>query len=350
MPLVLDGQVTSSEINAKYKSDLPAVLSTGLLEELLGLLKAEGCDVVKTEIQKAAAIKEGKGEEKEDGDVGVLSLVRPQDVLFVIDMQTDFLPGGSFGVAEGDSTLPEITRLMVDVFPFTNLVFATRDYHPVDHCSFNAYGGPFPAHCVQGSKGSFLHPMIGEAVHARGKDNTSVVFKGFSEDIDSFGAVGYCDETADQRLCHNPSGAACSSAWTGSFVLKCSNIEKDVNAPPDYTAVLYRKDVMDVVRERTKAFREKKASQASATASEGSAKEEDDTPDAYICGLAFDFCVLDTALNGRKSGAFRNIYIVVNASRAAHIPSIGQFGSGFLSSPKDIARKLAEANVKLIRL
>ena len=293
-----------------------------LLSELLGLLAAEGCAVEDRSADRT---------------------VRPHDVLFVIDMQTDFLPGGPFGVAEGNSTLPEISRLMCDVFGPTNLCFVTRDYHPIDHCSFQSYGGPFPVHCVQGSEGSHLHPIIADAVRARGRDCTSVVFKGFSEDIDSYGALAYCEASADARLCQNPAGMACSSTWTGSFVLKCSNMDADVNAPPDFTAVLYRKDVIDVIKERTAS-----AAGASSSAAAASASAASDLPDAYICGLAFDFCVLDTAINGRKSGAFRNIYIVANAARASHIPTVGRHGSGFLSCPKEVAAKLAEANVKLI--
>lgn len=306
----------SQTIIAKY----PISPSTMLLDELLNLLAKEGVTV--DEVSRSP---------------------RVQDVLFVIDMQTDFLPGGAFGVAEGDSAIPEIVRLMVDVFPKGALTFVTRDYHPVDHCSFASYGGHFPSHCVQGSEGSYINAAIGDAIKERGKDNTSVVFKGFSEDIDSFGAVAYSDESADQRLCTNPNGLACSSTWTGSFVLKCSNIDNDVNAPPDFTAVLYRKDVIDVVRKRLKEFLN-----ANSSASSGAATDQ--RPDAYVCGLALDFCVLDTALNARKSGVFNNVYIVVNAARAAHIPGVGKYGSGFLSDPKEVAEKLRVAKVQLIRM
>ena len=33
-------------------------------------------------------------------------------------------------------------------------VFATRDWHPPDHCSFVGQGGPWPPHCVAGSAGA----------------------------------------------------------------------------------------------------------------------------------------------------------------------------------------------------
>jgi nicotinamidase/pyrazinamidase len=41
-----------------------------------------------------------------------------------------------------------------------DLVVATRDWHPPDHCSFEEQGGPWPVHCVQGTKGAELHPAL----------------------------------------------------------------------------------------------------------------------------------------------------------------------------------------------
>ena len=39
-----------------------------------------------------------------------------------------------------------------------DLVVATRDWHPPDHASFAAQGGPWPPHCVQGSRGRRAAP------------------------------------------------------------------------------------------------------------------------------------------------------------------------------------------------
>ena len=33
-------------------------------------------------------------------------------------------------------------------------VFATRDWHPAQHCSFQSNGGPWPEHCVAGTSGA----------------------------------------------------------------------------------------------------------------------------------------------------------------------------------------------------
>ena len=41
-----------------------------------------------------------------------------------------------------------------------DLVVATRDWHPPDHASFAAQGGPWPPHCVQGSRGAELYPAL----------------------------------------------------------------------------------------------------------------------------------------------------------------------------------------------
>ena len=44
-----------------------------------------------------------------------------------------------------------------------DLVIATRDWHPEDHSSFEAHGGPWPVHCVQGKSGAELHPALDRA-------------------------------------------------------------------------------------------------------------------------------------------------------------------------------------------
>jgi len=81
------------------------------------------------------------------------------DGLIVVDVQNDFCSGGALPVPDGDAVITPINRLMGQI-PFT---VATRDWHPPDHRSFAAQGGPWPVHCVQGSAGAQLHPEL----HAR---------------------------------------------------------------------------------------------------------------------------------------------------------------------------------------
>lgn len=54
------------------------------------------------------------------------------DVLLIIDVQNDFCPGGALEVPDGDEVVPVINKL-VDYF--TNIV-QTQDWHPEGHSSF----------------------------------------------------------------------------------------------------------------------------------------------------------------------------------------------------------------------
>lgn len=76
------------------------------------------------------------------------------DALLVVDMQNDFLPGGALAVPDGDAVVPVINRY-IEAFAERDLpVFFSRDWHPVNHCSFKEQGGPWPPHCVAGSDGA----------------------------------------------------------------------------------------------------------------------------------------------------------------------------------------------------
>jgi nicotinamidase/pyrazinamidase len=76
------------------------------------------------------------------------------DALLIVDLQNDFLPGGSLAVPRGDLVLAPINAL-IDLYHRRGLpVYASRDWHPDNHCSFAAQGGPGPPHCVAGSEGA----------------------------------------------------------------------------------------------------------------------------------------------------------------------------------------------------
>jgi len=76
------------------------------------------------------------------------------DALIVIDIQNDFLPGGSLAVKGGNEVVSVFNKY-IDRFRKASLpVFASRDWHPPDHCSFNEYGGTWPPHCVAGKPGA----------------------------------------------------------------------------------------------------------------------------------------------------------------------------------------------------
>jgi nicotinamidase/pyrazinamidase len=94
-------------------------------------------------------------------------VLQPHDALLVVDVQYDFLPGGALGVRGGDEIIPALNRYIALARSHGVPVFACRDWHPADHCSFHARGGPWPAHCVAGTHGAELHPDLALPADAR---------------------------------------------------------------------------------------------------------------------------------------------------------------------------------------
>ncbi|MDQ2760534.1 MAG: nicotinamidase [Actinomycetota bacterium] len=78
------------------------------------------------------------------------------EALIIVDAQNDFCSGGALAVPEGEEVVALVNRLAQRA-PF---VVATRDWHPPDHSSFTAQGGPWPAHCVRETLGAQLHPGL----------------------------------------------------------------------------------------------------------------------------------------------------------------------------------------------
>ncbi len=58
--------------------------------------------------------------------------LQPTDALLVVDIQNDFMPGGALAVAEGDQVVPLINTLAKKF----DHVILTQDWHPPQHISF----------------------------------------------------------------------------------------------------------------------------------------------------------------------------------------------------------------------
>lgn len=162
-----------------------------------------------------------------------------ETALLLIDIQTDFCPGGALAVTDGDAVVPVANALQAR-YPIRVL---TQDWHPAGHGSFassHAGATPFsltrmpygdqvlwPDHCVAGTPGAGFHPGLRT-------DAELILRKGFRPEIDSYSAFFENDRTTDTGL----------AAWL-------------------------------------------RARGAGAVA---------------LCGLATDFCVLHTALDARRLG------------------------------------------------
>ena len=139
-----------------------------------------------------------------------LCIDRRRDALLVIDLQPDFMPGGSLAVADGDAVVAPIAALVLGR-GFDTIV-ATQDWHPSGHISFASRHGlpPFstlrlhrqiggqaagqvgghpgvdqtlwPDHCVQGTPGAALHAGLPR------DPLTLILRKGTYADADSYSA------------------------------------------------------------------------------------------------------------------------------------------------------------------
>jgi nicotinamidase/pyrazinamidase len=112
-----------------------------------------------------------------------------KDALILVDVQNDFCPGGALAVKDGDQVVAVLNRY-VERFTKAGLpIFATRDWHPERTTHFITGGGPWPPHCVQGSKGAQFHPDL-KLPHA-----TVIVSAGMGSDEDGYSGFLGRDES-----------------------------------------------------------------------------------------------------------------------------------------------------------
>jgi nicotinamidase/pyrazinamidase len=79
---------------------------------------------------------------------------KAQKALIVVDVQNDFCPGGKLGVKDGDRVVKPLNQY-IRIFRRHKLpVFATRDWHPKKTKHFKIFGGLWPVHCVQNTRGA----------------------------------------------------------------------------------------------------------------------------------------------------------------------------------------------------
>ena len=108
--------------------------------------------------------------------------MKPKKALLVVDLQNDFCPGGSLAVPQGDKIIPAINKY-IRIFARAGLpVFASRDWHPKKTAHFKKFGGTWPQHCVQGTKGAEFYPRL------RLPKQAILLYKGMDPQEDSYSA------------------------------------------------------------------------------------------------------------------------------------------------------------------
>jgi nicotinamidase/pyrazinamidase len=132
--------------------------------------------------------------------------LRADDALIVVDIQYDFLPGGSLAVAGGNEIIEPINALSRR---FRNVI-QTQDWHPAGHISFaSSHEGmaPFqvvelpygpqvlwPDHCVIGTKGAEFSVAL-DIPHVQ-----TIIRKGYRDTIDSYSAFRENDHRTQTGL------------------------------------------------------------------------------------------------------------------------------------------------------
>lgn len=112
---------------------------------------------------------------------------RAGDALIVVDLQRDFLPGGALGVPGGDAVIPPLNEYLATFERRRLPIFATRDWHTPDHCSFRDRGGPWPPHCVAGTPGAAFAPGLVFP------ESTQIVSKADQRDRDAYSGFDHTD-------------------------------------------------------------------------------------------------------------------------------------------------------------
>lgn len=114
--------------------------------------------------------------------------MKSNKALLIVDMQNDFCPGGVLSVPDGDRIIPTVNKY-IQLFQQKQLpLFFSRDWHPSETIHFQEKGGPWPPHCIQGTKGAEFHPDL------KIPENAVILSKGMDPNLDSYSVFEAFDE------------------------------------------------------------------------------------------------------------------------------------------------------------
>ncbi|MFH1413705.1 MAG: bifunctional nicotinamidase/pyrazinamidase [Candidatus Omnitrophota bacterium] len=106
--------------------------------------------------------------------------MKSKKALLIVDVQNDFCPGGALAVPGGDKIVSKLNRYIKIAAKKKFPIFASRDWHPVRSAHFKDFGGVWPVHCIQNTKGAAFHldlKLPKEAI---------LLYKGMDPAVDSY--------------------------------------------------------------------------------------------------------------------------------------------------------------------
>lgn len=102
--------------------------------------------------------------------------------LLIVDVQNDFCPGGALAVPEADKIIPNLNKY-IKIFSQNKLpLFASRDWHSQKTKHFKKFGGVWPVHCIENTRGAEFHPKL------KLPKETIILSKGIDPEKDSYSA------------------------------------------------------------------------------------------------------------------------------------------------------------------
>lgn len=103
--------------------------------------------------------------------------------LIVVDVQRDFCEGGALAASDTRSLLAPLQSFIAEARGAGVKIVFTQDWHPANHSSFARNGGPWPVHCVAGTRGAELMPPIeagaGDLEIRKGQEVDGAGYSGF---------------------------------------------------------------------------------------------------------------------------------------------------------------------------
>ncbi len=138
--------------------------------------------------------------------------INKKDALIIVDMQNDFIPGGSLAVKEGDLIIKDINKIAHKFKDNKGIVVLTQDWHPQNHLSFasnhpeknpgddyrseDGVIGPvlWPDHCVQGTDGAEFHKELNTELADK------IIQKGMNPKVDSYSGFRDNDKKSETGL------------------------------------------------------------------------------------------------------------------------------------------------------
>jgi nicotinamidase-related amidase len=179
--------------------------------------------------------------------------------LIIVDFQKDFaFVNGKLAVAGADTARDAIVGFINKNADNIEEIIFTVDWHTAKHCSFKKNGGIWPVHCVQFTEGAGIDDAIMDACIEHNL-TTKIFIKGNDDETEEYGAF----EKMGTIMSINGSG----------YSISANNHKND-------SPVIF------------------------------------DSTNVVVCGIAGDYCVLNTIKNLRKykspSGVTLDISVLVD--------------------------------------